>query len=47
MTKTQARELADIIKDLARSAAYHSDSVYDDRNNLEEKLLEIFPEEVS
>ena len=47
MTSQQAEELADIIKSLAISAAYHSESIYDDRDNLKEKLMQIFPEEVS
>lgn len=44
MNKQQARELADLLMQLARSAAFHSDDIYTDRDNVAEKLLEIFGE---
>lgn len=44
MTKEQARQLAELISTIATDAAYHSSDIYTSRMNLEEKLLEIFPE---
>ncbi len=47
MTRTEAKELVDLFKDMARSAALHSEQIYDDRDAIVEKLLEIFPEKPS
>lgn len=42
MTRKQAQDLAELIHSLANAAAYHSDSVYDYREQLADRLLEIF-----
>ena len=46
MDKSQARDLADLILELASACAYHDvESKYDARDKIVEKLLEVFPEE--
>lgn len=46
MDREQARALADLMLDLASACAYHNaESKYDARDNIVEKLLEIFSEE--
>lgn len=46
MNKDLARDLADLILELASACAYHdAESKYDARDKIVEKLLEIFPEE--
>ena len=46
MDKSQARDLADLMLELASACACHdAESKYDTLDKIVEKLLEIFPEE--
>lgn len=45
MTKEQAQRFVGIVRSLAQSAASNSEAVWDDMQELEDILMEIFPEE--